>query len=304
MIGFVVNPVSGNGYGAKVWHKMEAILRTRNIDYTVHFTSHKGEAAQLAQRLIDDHRPRVVVAVGGDGTVSEVAHGMYQASYPCCLGYIPAGSGNDFARGHSLPLDPLEALELILSSSNTRLIDVLTIGDRLAVSTIGVGLDGQVAKATNESVYKKWLNRIRMGKAAYIFALIQVLFTYRPCSAILTVDGNETRFSNVWLIAIANIRYYGGGMMICPDAQPDDGMANICVVSRVSRFELLRIFPLVYSGKHVAHHAVQFLRGQRIDVQADHPLFVHTDGESAMTTPLHVEVQPKRLPIVTLPESI
>ncbi|QRG67679.1 diacylglycerol/lipid kinase family protein [Brevibacillus choshinensis] len=293
MLGFIVNPVAGNGKGKEVWGVLEQILRQQEAVYRVRETSREGEAQTIAVELIEKEGVNKIVAVGGDGTIHEVVNGIHQSGKACMLGHVAAGSGNDFSRGHGLSNDPEEAIERILSEKREKVIDLLKINGRLAVNSVGAGFDGQVAKTTNAASYKKWLNRMRLGKAAYLWSVIRVLFTYQPCEVKLTVDGEVFFVEKAWLIAIANIPNYGGGMLICPRAVADDGMAEICVVNDVGRWGLLRAFPQIFTGAHVNHPKVSFFRGKKITVEAQRPLFVHADGEIVDSTPLRVEVIPK-----------
>jgi len=293
MIGFVVNPVSGNGRGAKVWRELENVLQERGISYQVKLTMESGEAKQLASQLVIAGA-RLVVAVGGDGTVNEVINGLYEADGHCLFGHIATGSGNDFARAYGISRNPREALETILAGRQVMAIDLLRINDRVAANAVGAGFDGQVAKTTNEAAYKKLCNRLKLGFLAYIVSVLRVLLSYRPSRVTIRVDGREETIDQVWLIAVSNIPNYGGGMLINPHALADDGIAEVCVVSNVGRWELLRAFPLIFSGAHVNHPAVRFLRGRRIEISSQHPLIVHADGEVVATTPLVIEVVPHR----------
>lgn len=307
MIGFVVNPVSGNGRGRKVWLQLEEVLRNREVAYIVRFTTGHRDAEQFAREwAISTSEVTIIVAVGGDGTVYEVANGIFsaiadhtatqasqatpaQATKP--LGHIPAGSGNDYARGHHIPSQPLLALEVILSHSpSIRCIDLIKMNSRIAVNSIGVGLDGRIARVTNEASYKKLFNQLKLGRLSYVLSLVGVLFTYRTCSATLSIDGKVFLASKVWFIATANIPFYGGGMQICPQANPEDGQAELCVVSDIHRAELLRVFPQVYKGTHIHHKAVTFYQGRTIEIKTERPLDIHMDGEMAGTTPVTLEV--------------
>ncbi|MDA5109446.1 diacylglycerol/lipid kinase family protein [Brevibacillus thermoruber] len=294
MLGFIVNPVAGNGRGAVVWKRLETELKRRGAVYRVRMTSKEGEAKKLAAELLQKEEVTHIVAVGGDGTVSEVINGISESGICCPFGHVPAGSGNDFARGHNLPSDALQALERILAAGKQKRIDLLRVNGQLAVNAVGAGFDGQVAKITNEAGYKRWLNRVRLGTLSYVISMLRVLVSYQPCRVMLTVDGKQEQLENVWLIAVANIPNYGGGMLICPGAVPDDGLAEVCVVSGVSRWALLRAFPLIYRGAHVRHPAVRFFRGRHIRIQAENPLVVHADGEVADVTPVTVEVARQR----------
>jgi diacylglycerol kinase (ATP) len=295
MLGFIVNPVSGNGRGTAVWRQLKEELGRRKIPFVVRMTSMEGEAKQLAVEVLQKEGVTKIVGVGGDGTVNEVVNGIHEAQVACMFGHVPAGSGNDFARGHNLPRDPIQALERILQGHENEEIDLLQINGMVAINSVGAGLDGQVAKTANRARYKRWLNALKLGVLSYFLAVVRVLLTYKPCTVTVTVDSRQETLQNVWLIAVANIPNYGGGMMICPGAVPDDGSADICVVSHANRWSLLRAFPLIYSGKHVHHPAVRFFRGKTIAIQSERPLVVHADGELAGVTPITVNVAKRRL---------
>mgnify|MGYP000091370093 CR=1 FL=1 len=306
MIGFIVNPASGNGRGSKVWKQLEEVLRNRKISYRVQLTTGKHDAEQFAMDWSNEtSEVTTIVAVGGDGTIHEAANGIYKANtvnpahHPKPLGYIPAGSGNDYARGHGIPLEPLLALEVVLSPSlSIRQIDLIKINHRIAVSSIGVGLDGRIARVTNQASYKKLFNQLGLGGLSYVLSLVRVLLSYRTCSATLSIDNKRIKATKVWLIATANIPFYGGGMRICPQADPADGLAELCVVSAIHRAELLRVFPQVYKGTHIHHKGITFYQGRTIQIDAERPLDIHMDGEMAGTTPVTLEILPAILSII------
>src|SRR5690606_6789491 len=146
--------------------------------------------------------------IGGDGTLHETANGLYRAGSSIPLGCIPAGSGNDFARTFGIPSDPESALEVILRDPNPVNIDLIRYEDRIAIDSAGAGFDGTIARITNSSKYKRWLNKLRLGKLSYIWSLLRVLTTFPPVRASITIDGTSHSFERVWLITAANIPYF------------------------------------------------------------------------------------------------
>lgn len=234
MLGIIVNPMAGNGRGGIVWRQAETILRGRSVAYRVRKTTKMGEAETLAMELIQKEGVTKVIAVGGDGTVHEVINGIQKSGKPCLFGLIAAGSGNDFARGHRLPENPVQAVERILQGEEKQ-IDLLQINQRYSANVIGTGFDAEVTREANEAPYKRWFNQMKLGWFAYVVSLLRVALTYQPSDLTLVVDGAIYRLSRVWLVAVANIPNFGGGMRICPQAVPNDGKAEICVVSNVSR---------------------------------------------------------------------
>ncbi|WP_135554224.1 diacylglycerol/lipid kinase family protein [Paenibacillus cymbidii] len=296
MFVFVVNPAAGNRRGERVWREVEAELTRLGVAYRAALTTGPGEAGELTIRLVREWAPEAVVAVGGDGTVHETVNGLWRAGLTpvCPFGHIAAGSGNDFARGHGLRSAPLEALHELLAAKPAA-IDLLRLGDRVAVNAAGTGLDGEVAQTTNRASYKRLLNKLRLGKLSYVLSLVRVLATYRPTSIVIAVDDAEYRHDNVWLIASCNIPPYGGGMYIAPRARCDDGLVELCVVSGIGRLKLLLLFPLVYSGKHAARPEVSFYSGRTVRLTPARPLVTHTDGEQADGSEQCIEVLPGAL---------
>ncbi len=297
-----MNPAAGNGNGMKVWHQIEPILIQRNQPYRAAYTEGERDAYRFVLDFLADDRTTTIVAVGGDGTLHEVANGICQAQSDIPLGYIPAGSGNDFARGHGIPMQPEKALELLLGPHTTILSDRLRIGERIAMNSIGAGFDARVARVTNTASYKKWFNTLRLGKLAYVITLARVLFSYKPGRTTLTVDGQSYHYDHVWLIAVVNIPYIGGGMAICPDASPTDGIANVCVVSNIGKLKLLLLFPRVYKGTHTNMKETHFHSGRQMMITADQPLDVHMDGEAAGSTPISLTVQSAAVRVI-VPQS-
>ncbi len=295
MICFIVNGVSGNGRGYRVWKHVERLLCEKQVDYDVVFTEGPKHATNIARELAKQKNVHAVIAIGGDGTVHEVANGLAGSEIP--LGFIPAGSGNDFAKGLQIPKQSKQALERALSG-HKRKMDIAYINHEIFINVAGIGFDAQVAKTANQAPYKKWLNHFRLGAFCYVISFFKVIFRYQPTEVYLMIDEREHAFKDVWLVAVANAPFYGGGMMICPQAKCDDGLLHICVVHGISRWKLLTLFPRVFFGRHIDTSAVTMLTGQRLKITSSIPLAVHGDGEILGETPLEVTIQQKGLSIV------
>jgi diacylglycerol kinase (ATP) len=291
---FIVNKISGNGKGLKVWKKVEKLLQEKRVNYQVRFTERPKHAVEIARELSSE-KCYAVVAVGGDGTVHDVANGLIDSNIP--LGVIPAGSGNDFARALDIPTDYKKALERILTGKQ-RKIDIGKIGKEYFITITGIGFDGKVAEVNNASKYKNWLNFIRLGDLSYGFSFLHVLLKYRPVNIQLKVDGKNLAFFNVWLIAIANISNYGGGIRICPAACYNDGLFDICIVHSMTKWGLLRTFPKAYKGKHIFHPGITMLKGKQVEVISELPVIVQGDGEILTKTPVNVTIQRDALLII------
>lgn len=292
---FIVNSVAGNGRAYKTWFQIEKILKEKNLHYCVHFTKKAKHATEIVQEHVSKKDADVIIVVGGDGTVHEVINGLVGSTIP--LGIIPAGSGNDFCRAMDIPTRFDQALERIFKNEQT-IIDIGCINTNYFVTVVGVGFDGQVAQTTNRSKYKKALNVIRLGGFSYIIGVLKVLSFYKPTNVDLKINKNKLTFSNVWLIAVANSPFYARGMLICPQAKSNDGVFDICIVQGISRWELLRIFPSVFKGKHITHPSIKMLKANEIEILSDSPMIAHGDGEIIAETPIKISVQPNTLNVL------
>jgi len=294
---FIVNNMAGNGRGRKVWKRVEPLLQQLHVNYHVEFSESSAHAADFVRQLVvQDSKQTVLVVVGGDGTLQSVIPELIGYNIP--LGMIPAGSGNDFARALGIPLNPKKALEYLLDGGMKK-IDIVQTGNQYCVTVIGIGIDGKVAQTVNDCWYKKWFNLFRLGHFTYVLSLFQVLLQYRPNTVTLIVDGTEMTFSNVWLIAVANLPNYGGGMFICPGASCSDGLLDLCIVYGISRFKLLRIFPQVFAGKHILHSGVSMLKGKEVKILSSSPMIAHGDGEVIGQTPIEIAIRKEAVRVVS-----
>ncbi|WP_106766247.1 diacylglycerol/lipid kinase family protein [Paenibacillus faecalis] len=297
MIFFIVNRRSGNGQGFKVWKRIRLLLRKKGVHYQVKFSESPDHAAQILKKHVKEAaQVKAVAVIGGDGTLQSIVGELAGTRIP--LGVIPAGSGNDFARALGIPSSPKKALDYLLTGAIQK-IDLAQNGNRTFITVVGIGLDGKLAQNVNQSKYKKWFNRVRMGRLAYIVSFLQVFTRYRPSLSVsIQVDDKEMTFSDVWLIAVANIPNYGGGMNICPHASYTDGFFDICIVHGVSRFEALRLFLRVITGKHTSCSGVSMLKGKKVKVLSSSEMIAHGDGEIIGETPIDISIRQEAIHII------
>ncbi|SDH48800.1 diacylglycerol/lipid kinase family protein [Alteribacillus bidgolensis] len=294
MFAFIINKTSGNGKGHRVWKRVEKILEQEDLPFVARFT----EGPQHAQEIVKDlsrKNLKTIIVVGGDGTIHEVANEL--AYKNISLGIIPAGSGNDFARCIGVPMNPLKALERIIANEKKQ-VDLLHLGHQYCLTVTGIGLDGQIAKNVNDGAYKKFFNQLRLGGLSYVVSLLETLRDYKPTNVQITIDGVDMTFSNVWLVAVANAPNYGGGITICPDASYNDGFLNLCIVHGIKKWELLRLFPKAYRGKHTTEKNVTFLQGKEVQVSSGNSIMVHSDGEQMTVSPIHIRIKKDALQVV------
>jgi YegS/Rv2252/BmrU family lipid kinase len=287
----IVNPTAGGGRAGRLIGWLRERLERRR-EARLEITTRAGDAEELAADAVRTGHDRVV-AVGGDGTVQEVANGLIRAAgSTTSLGIVPMGAGNDLARSMGLPRDPAAAWTIAMGAG-TREIDLLLATDgagrtRWFGSAGGIGFDAQVASAM--ATRSGW----QRGQAGYLLTTLVELRRFSNRLVELTVDG-RTASHQVLFIAIANGEYYGGGMRIAPGAALDDGLLDLCVVGDVSRITALRQLANLYRGTHVAHAQVDMLRGRSVAIDGDRATLVHLDGEPFGRLPLRVELHPSRL---------
>jgi diacylglycerol kinase (ATP) len=302
---FIINPNAKNGYSLKVWAKVEKELKRQQIPYEAFLTAYKGNGAEIAMLLARQEGEVSITVVGGDGTLNEVVNGVISIPH-VKVGFIPAGSGNDFARGFQIPRNPLHALSVLLRErkQEPRLTDVGRISrssteDMYFINNMGAGLDGLISKLANQSKMKKWLNKLSLGGLVYVYLLIKEILFYQPTDVQLTVDGITYDFPATWFVTVANQPFYGGGMQIAPNAKTDDGLLNIVIVHRLSRLKMLSVFVSVFWGGHVAFKEVKMLTGREIQIYSSTPMMAHVDGDYFAETPLQIQACQQVLPIIT-----
>ena len=239
MLTFIVNPAAGSGYALKMEARVKAELEKRGICAEFLRTDAPGHATELAREVAGQAGCTGVIAVGGDGTCYEVACGLMGTSTP--LGIIPAGTGNDFIKTVGIPKKPMQALELILSGK-PRPVDVGRVNDRLFLNVSGTGFDVTVLDYTLEA--KKYVK----GILPYLYGLIRGIAHYKPVHMRFTADG-ETQERDVLICSVANGRFFGGGIPICPDAAPDDGFFDLVVVENKPRWVIPFYLPGLLMGR-------------------------------------------------------
>jgi YegS/Rv2252/BmrU family lipid kinase len=295
----IVNPRSGRGTTEKQWASIAGIVRSNFGPYQFEFTRERGDAIRIAEEESKKQRP-MIIAMGGDGTISEVATGILQAGTGTVLGILPRGTGGDLRRSLKIPAD-LAAAARHLRDSAVRSMDVGKISYidhqglnavRYFVNTASFGMSGRVAGKANES--SKWLG----GKITFAAATLQSTLTHNNPEVILRVNGGEARRVRIASVCVANGRYWGGGMKIAPDARVNDGIFDVVIIGDFGALEILLKSYRLYSGTHLELDKVGLMKGSRIEalpVNEQEPVFLEVDGETPGRLPATIEVQPGAL---------
>lgn len=300
---FIVNPKSRSGRGGMVWNLVEPELRKRRINYQVYYTEHARHAIEITAEITADGQEHTLIVVGGDGTIDEVVNGIRDCS-KVTLGYIPTGSGNDFTRALRLPTEIHAALENILDHGRKIPMDVgrLSCGGntyRFAVST-GIGFDAAVCHRAAVSSIKVFLNKLGLGKLTYLVIALKWILSEHPMSAEIQMDGEKIRkFEHTYFTAVMNHPYEGGGFFFCPEAQVNDQMLDVIVVSELPKWKILLLLPTAFFGKHVRFKGISIYRCKEIEVKMSKKLPVHADGEPiAEGYTIKASLEPEQIQVI------
>ena len=281
----IVNPAAGHNTAARAWSQVRQLHNWDCIQ-----TERPGHARDLAASAVGVYDR--VVAVGGDGTASEVANGL--AHSQTSMAIIPSGTGNDFAVNLSIPADPVAAANLA-ATGRACPIDLGEVqrstGTSYFTNIAGFGFDAEVAARVNR------LPKLGGRTLPYIAGVLQTLFQFRTPGMRLTLDTTVID-EPIFLAAVANCASYGGGMRIAPAARPDDGLFDVCVVKDLSRVEVLRLLPSLYTGEHVRHRAVEIIRCASVSADASARVLCQADGELAGELPVRFAIRPAALQCV------
>jgi diacylglycerol kinase (ATP) len=293
---FVVNPASANGSTRRRWPEIAHRAAELGLTGETYLSERQGHARELARRAAEEGA-RLVVAVGGDGTVNEVVNGLLEVEGDRPeLAVIPRGTGTDFVRHFRIPTKLEGAVEAAVSGG-LRTIDAGRItyrswsGDDVGawfVNSASAGMSGAVAQRANSS------SKALGGKASFLYATLAVFARWHASEMEVEVD-DERRSGLMYDVIVANCRYLGGGMAMTPDAEPDDGLLDVLLIGDISRRDLAVTLPKVYRGTHLPHPKAEALRGRRVAVRAPTPLPVELDGEQPGTTPATFEIVPAAL---------
>lgn len=279
-IALLANPRSGQGRTAAVALRALRYLRDSGVSASVLVGRDEADSLALARRAVAAGTG-ALVACGGDGVVNLALQAVAGTDTP--FGVIPAGTGNDHARMLGIPRhDPIAAARVVLGGA-VRPIDLGRVGDRWFGTAFAGGFDALVTERTNRL---KWPR----GKLRYNLATLVELAALRPLDYALELDGRQLSAEAI-LVAVGNGSTYGGGMRICPDALPDDGLLDVTVIGSARRDQIVRLLPTIYSGRHVEHAQVTTYRARTVRLSAP-GITGYADGERFAKLPVICECVP------------
>ena len=282
MWALVINPVSGQGKGSSMGAYVAGYLTQRSVQYEI-ITGNSAQTLSEHLKSFLEKYPRCegVLAVGGDGLLHNVLQIVTPLQIPFAI--IPAGTGNDFVRTLGWDLEDIDVqLETVLSTNPTA-IDLGLVDGEWFGAILSTGFDSEVNERANRMRHPK-------GAMKYNLAIAIELPKFKPRHYEIHLD-NRTISTEAMLIAIANGRSYGGGMLVCPDANLLDGFFDVMILHPVSKPEFIKVFPKVFSGSHTTHPAIEIVRSKTVRIESQ--AIAYADGERIGQLPVSAECIPK-----------
>jgi YegS/Rv2252/BmrU family lipid kinase len=301
---FIVNPQAGNGSTGLNWPYIESLAKDRLGPFEVNMTKRPGDAAMFAKNAAAE-KARLLVCVGGDGTLNEVVNGIMthdeSIRSDVTLGFIPNGTGCDFVRTVSIPQDIEQAVDLIVSGS-VRSIDlgVLVFQDhqghdrcRFFHNIASFGLGGEVAQRVNRTT--KALGPF----VSFMWATLISIFLYGKKRIQISVDNDYKKEIVIWNVAASNGQYHGGGMWVAPDASVCDGLLNVTIIGDLTIPEVFLNLSKLYNGRIYDINKVITLTVKKVAAISEDRVLLEVDGEQPGMLPIVVKTVPGALKIIT-----
>ena len=305
---FIVNPNAGAGKAQKRWPEIENLVLKNIDDYQVLFTESRGHATRLARKAIREGC-RNIVAIGGDGTISEVAAGFFDeksrliqkvSEHSTRLGIIAAGRGSDLVRTLEIPRDVDKAIQ-VLKQGNERIIDMglVTFQNRqgeketrpfINISDVGIG--GEVIEILEKQ------GKSKGGFLSYQLASLKGLMRYQNKKMYITIDDRIKREGIFNAVIVANGRYFGSGMMIAPHADPGDGFFDVVLMGEIKKLEMILKMPRLQKGTHIYEDGIEVVRAKKVHVETDARALLDLDGEGPGMTPVDFEMVSSAIKVI------
>jgi YegS/Rv2252/BmrU family lipid kinase len=285
-VALLCNPSAGGGRAARILPRVEEELRALGISFHTETTRDLEQARALAVAAAT--AGEATVTLGGDGLAGCVA-GALRAVPGALLGVLPGGRGNDLARALGIPVDPRAACEVI-ATGRPRTLDLGEVGGRTFVGIASLGFDSDANRIANAAPS-------RLGSLVYVYGALRALAAWKPARFDLLIDGEPLRFTG-YSVAAANSPGYGGGMLLAPSAQLDDGLFDVVLAGELSKRRFLTVLPKVFKGAHVDEPSYRMVRARELRIDADRPFVLYADGEPIGETPVTIRIVPSALRVL------
>ncbi len=283
----IANPTAGAGRARACAERAALALQAAGQKIELHYTGQKGDGLPLAAQAVRDGA-RTLVVCGGDGTIGETLPALVGST--TALGLLPFGTANDFARALGIPRDMAGAVRYLLSARPAP-IDLGRMGDRYFSTVAAFGFDAEVSEAMS-------LGQIPFaGTLGYLLQTLRHLRHFRPPRVVLRGAFGQIE-QRIFLVAVGNTRSYGGGMAIAPNADPHDGLFDVCIADAMPIATALSLLPRIFSGHHIAHPSIRIVRTDYLEIDCEEKRLLYADGERGGQTPLTLQTAAAALRIL------
>ena len=298
----IINPESNQGRTKKRWKQIREALKTFIKEFKYEFTEKPLQAAEISRAAIKEGS-ELIVGVGGDGTMNEIANGFFEDEKPInpetSLGIVPSGTGSDFCRSLNIPLGLKNALQVI-TQAPSNVIDIGRVKfknhahsneERLFLNVSDFGIGGEVVHRMNQE-------RMKKKASSYLRCLISTFLSYRNKRLRIRIDNQDIPLQDYMIGAISNGRIFGKGMKVAPEASLNDGLFDLVLVKGMKKLEFFRNVYKIYTGTHLSHPKISLIRGKKIDVEpedSEETVLIEVDGEQVGLLPATFEILPTSL---------
>ena len=285
MLYFLINPASRKKKCLRTWKLIERELKKERVIYQVILSKSYDDVSNIARGLTSDPEAKDVIILGGDGTLNAFLNGMISWK-EIRIGYLPFGSGNDFARGMNITTNYKEELSLILHDKRIRhihygIVDYSSGRQQRFLVSSGMGYDARVCYEVDHSRMKAFLNLLGIGRLIYLYTGVKHLLRARTFSGAVYVDDELVlEDDHILFGSVHMLPYEGGGFRFCPDAYPESDFLHMCVAAGIAKRKIPFIIPQAFVGTHIYNQGVYQYKGSQIRITASQPQYVHTDGET------------------------
>jgi YegS/Rv2252/BmrU family lipid kinase len=267
----IINPNAGKGLGYRLAHQIESMFKEKDFDFATRYTYGVKHAIEIAKKAVADGYSKIV-AVGGDGTINEVANGIAEAQRKIDFGVVSIGTGNDYIKAVGIPDGLSEAVDTVIAGK-IRKVDIGQVENHYFVNGLGIGFDAKVA----EDLYK--VKRLR-GFAAYMSAVVKNLLFFKNPEIELAFNNDYIKRKTL-MVSVMIGNYLGGGFYLTPEAKVDDGLFDILSLGDFKLLQRFRHLPKVPKGTHFLVEGVELYQSDEVVISSEDDLKVHIDGEMA-----------------------
>jgi len=298
----IVNPFSARGRTGRRWETIKEAIRSHFREFKYIFTERPRQATEIARELLRDGFD-LLIGVGGDGTLNEISCGFFNAqsgaaiNRDAAVGIIPSGTGSDFIRFMKIPREFEKSAALIKNSKNRKIDigrirygrDAVMMKTQYFINVADFGLGAEVIRNISS------IQSTRRGAFTYYRGLLATMMKFRSKKVHLTLDDGRSLQGDYLIGAVANGRIFGGGMVIAPGAEPDDGYFDLVLVESMKKLEIVANSRLLYSGKIASHPKVHILKARSIQVDSPDEVHIEYDGEMGDRLPAEFSIVDKAL---------